>query len=96
MIQLLVAVIQHSSSGITSERNETFSFSLLKDVSECPRPAVGWESCSSSLTLFLLVSENKRAKKGKETQLSLNWLSNFSSSLQRPNKYKTPSALKRN
>ena len=62
---------------------------------QCYTPFVGWCSCNSSLTLLLLLLGNKRARKRKDIQLSLNWLSNFCSKLQRPNIYKTLSALKR-
>uniref|UniRef100_A0A663FJP3 Tenascin n=1 Tax=Aquila chrysaetos chrysaetos TaxID=223781 RepID=A0A663FJP3_AQUCH len=41
------------------------------------RPFFGWCTCSSSLTPLLHLSGNKCARKGKDIQLGLNWLSNF-------------------
>lgn len=62
---------------------------------QCHRPFFGWCTCGSSLTPLLHLSGNKCARKGKDIQLGLNWLSNFCPRLQRPNLYKTPSALKK-
>uniref|UniRef100_A0A8C0BL03 Tenascin n=1 Tax=Buteo japonicus TaxID=224669 RepID=A0A8C0BL03_9AVES len=49
---------------------------------QCHRPFFGWCTCGSSLTPLLHLSGNKCARKGKDIQLGLNWLSNFYPRLQ--------------